>query len=233
MKQRMAEGLSAAEAARVVLGEETATATEPGTQPLGRDAERLREALDRFDAQDANAALDRLLASFLLDTVLAEAILPYLRDLGERWHQGSAIITQEHFATNLLRARLAALARGWEGGSGPLALLACAPGELHDLPLLMFGLALRVRGWRVAYLGADTPGETLVRRRARARPEADSGVSRLRRAASELEALAGRHPLAIAGAGPSQALAESLGCTWLPESPVAAAEPVAAQAQAA
>lgn len=237
MKQRIAEGLSAAEAARVVLGEETATATEPGTQPLDRDTERLREALDRLDAEEANAVLDRLFASFLLDTVLAEAILPYLRDLGERWHQGSATIAQEHFASNLLRARLAALARGWEGGTGPLALLACAPGELHDMPLLMFGLALRARGWRVAYLGADTPGETLVD----AAGELDPGLiavcavlrSRFRRAASELEALAKRHPLAIAGAGSSQSLADSLGCAWLAEGPVAAAERVAAEAQAA
>jgi methylmalonyl-CoA mutase cobalamin-binding subunit len=36
-------------------------------------------------------------------------------------------------------------------------VLACAPGEQHDLALIAFGLALRARGWRVVYLGADTP----------------------------------------------------------------------------
>src|SRR3954469_12484793 len=68
MRQRMASGLSAAEAARAVLEESVET---PAAQPLEGDAERLRAALDRFDAAEANAALDRLLASFLLDTVLA------------------------------------------------------------------------------------------------------------------------------------------------------------------
>ena len=124
MQERMAAGLSAAEAARAVLAEETEAPAEGGGVPLDRDAERLRDALDHFDAAEANATLDRLLASFLLDTVLAEIVLPYLRDLGERWGEGNATIAQEHFASNLLRSRLAALARGWELGSGPLALLA-------------------------------------------------------------------------------------------------------------
>ena len=51
-------------------------------------------------------------------------ILPYLRDLGERWERGEASVVQEHFASNLLRGRLLALARGWERGAGPAALLA-------------------------------------------------------------------------------------------------------------
>ena len=38
-----------------------------------------------------------------------------------------------------------------------MALLACPPGERHELGLLSFGLALRERGWRIIYLGADTP----------------------------------------------------------------------------
>ena len=36
-------------------------------------------------------------------------------------------------------------------------MLACAPGERHDLGLLMLAILLRADGWQVAYLGADTP----------------------------------------------------------------------------
>ncbi len=235
MQERMGEGLSAAEAARLVLADEAGLPDASAAQPLDRDAVRLRDALDRFDAEEANAALDRMLASFLLDTVMAEVVLPYLRELGERWDEGTATITQEHFASNLLRARLAALARGWESGGGPLALLACAPGELHDLPLLMFGLAMRARGWRVAYLGADTPGESLVDA---ARELAPSLVvvsavlrSRFRRAESELAAVAKKHPLAVAGPGASDSLAEGIGAEWFAEGPVAAADRAAALAR--
>jgi methanogenic corrinoid protein MtbC1 len=66
-------------------------------------------------------------------------------------------IAQEHFASNVLRGRLLGLARGWGRGTGPRALLACPEGEHHDLGLIAFGLALRERGWRIDYLGSDTP----------------------------------------------------------------------------
>jgi hypothetical protein len=89
-------------------------------------------------------------------------VLPYLHELGERWASGEASVGQEHFASQLIRGRLLGLARGWDRGSGPRALLACAPGEQHDLGLIVFGVALRARGWRITYLGQDTPLETLA-----------------------------------------------------------------------
>src|SRR5581483_7965686 len=57
--------------------------------------------------------------------------------------------------------RLLSLARLWGRGSGPLAVLACAPGERHDISLLAFGLILRTFGWRILFLGADAPLVTI------------------------------------------------------------------------
>jgi methanogenic corrinoid protein MtbC1 len=204
---------------------------------LDRQAERLRDALDRFDADEANAALDDLLGSFPLDTVLAEVVLPFLRDVGDRWEAANVTVAQEHFASNVLRSRLVGLARGWESAAGPLALLACAPGEQHDLPLLIFGLALHARGWRIAYLGADTPGESVAEAARRLDPAVVvvSSVlrSRFRTAAAELAAVARTRPLALAGRGASESLAGSLGCAWLTGGPVDAADRIAAERQAA
>ena len=42
----------------------------------------------------------------------------------------------------MIRGRLAGVARGWGHGHGPRALLACVPGELHDIGLLAFGIVL-------------------------------------------------------------------------------------------
>ena len=84
-----------------------------------------------------------------------------MAEIGSRWQEGEATVAQEHFASSVVRGRLLGLARGWGEGAGPLALLACVAGELHDLGLIAFGLALRQRGWRIAYLGADTPLDTL------------------------------------------------------------------------
>ncbi len=51
-----------------------------------------------------------------------------------------------------------------------MAVLACLPDEQHDLGLIAFGLALRARGWRIVYLGADTPIETVEDASRRVRP---------------------------------------------------------------
>lgn len=123
MQAHLASGLSAAEAARLAaVDERTASAAEQG-DALPRGVEELREALDAMDADAAHAILDGLLASFTLETVLSGVLLPYLHELGERWRTGEASVAQEHFASNLLRARLLALARGWERGEGRTALL--------------------------------------------------------------------------------------------------------------
>jgi DNA-binding transcriptional MerR regulator len=160
MTRLIADGLSAAEAARETL---TAVQEEPRSAPpiVDQLADDLRTALDDFDGATAHAALDRLLAAVSPETVLIEVVLPYLRDLGDRWEAGRASVAQEHFASSLIRGRLLALARDWDDGTGPGLLLACLPGEAHDLGLIIFGILAARRGWRITFLGADTPIDTL------------------------------------------------------------------------
>ena len=106
--------------------------------------------------------LDDSLAAFGLEAVLRDVILPTLAEVGLDWGTDTLAISQEHFASNLIRGRLLSLARLWSRGSGPLAMLACPPGERHDITLIAFGLILRSHGWRILFLGADTPIETLT-----------------------------------------------------------------------
>ncbi len=104
--------------------------------------------------------------------MLAGVVLPLLHELGAGWERGEISVAQEHFASNLLRGRLLGLARGWDRGSGRRAVLACPPGERHDLGLVIFGLSLRELGWRITFLGADTPPDTIVETVERLEPEA-------------------------------------------------------------
>jgi MerR family transcriptional regulator, light-induced transcriptional regulator len=226
MQAHLQSGLSAAEAARLVRSGQGAAA-ERTDQPALQDAAELRAALEVLDAQAAHLVLDRVLGRYTLETVLVSVVLPYLRDLGERWERGEASVVQEHFASNLLRGRLLALARGWERGVGPAALLACAPGEQHDLPLIMFGLALRAKGWRVIFLGADTPLASIAEAATDLRPAlvAVSAVQAdtFSRERAGLAAVARDFRVALAGAGADPALASSIGADVLAGDPVAAA----------
>ncbi len=229
MRAHLAQGLSAAEAARLAR-EATAVAPEDGA-PADLAA-ALWSALSGFDDAGAQAAFDRLVAAFSIETVAETAILPYLRTLGERWRDGDASVAQEHFATGLLRARLLGLARGWDRGGGPRALLACPSGERHDLGLIILGLALRDRGWRVTFLGPDTPIETLAAAADQLAPDVVvlSSLTRepLAGAAAEIAQMASSRPVLLAGPGADAELAERSRARLLAGGPTEAASEVSA-----
>ena len=232
MRSHLKHGMSAAEAARLALTEADGGTRDADEPLLQRRAQELREALDDLDEGAAQSALDGVLAEFSTETVLTDLVLPYLHELGERWASGEASVGQEHFASQLIRGRLLGLARGWDRGAGPRALLACAPGEQHDLGLIALGVALRARGWRITYLGQDTPLETLAESARSLGPLAIviSSVSpdRLSTSGAELRRLADIAHVWLAGPGASEALANKTRATFLEVDPVAAADRVAA-----
>jgi len=231
MQAHLAQGISAAEAARLTLTSFARSVDDPVADVSSAPAvalERLTAALDAFDEADAHAIIDDLLARFTLDTVLRDVFLPYLHRLGERWARGEVSVAQEHYASGLLRGRLLGLARGWGRGAGRNAVLAGAPGEQHDLGLIAFGLALRARGWSVTFLGQDTPVDDVAAVARLLEPDlvvvAATARKRLSSIAGELQALATVAPLALAGAGADAALAKRVGARVLEGDPVSAAE---------
>ncbi len=227
MRQHLADGLAAAEAA--ALASRTGLDDEAALVALRPEAMRddLADALDRYDEPRAQAILDRLLAVATVDTLLSEVVLPYLHELGERWLRGEASVAQEHFASSIVRGRLLGFARGWGLGLGPTAVLACLPGEQHDLGLIAFGLALRSRGWRIVYLGTDTPIETIEEVARQLEPSlvvlTAVSTERVTPVVTQLRALAGRHRLALAGAAAGNGALEAGGALALSRDPVAEA----------
>ncbi len=209
MQRHLSDGLAAAEAAE--LAARTAQRDDAAAPSAAKD--ELAMALQNFDEGAAHALFDSLLARVSIDTLLRDVVVPYLHELGERWERGEASIAQEHFASTLLRGRLLGLARGWSQGIGPAAVLACAPGEQHDLGLLAFGIALRARGWRIVYLGTDTPIASVsdAVRACKADIAVVSAVNprSFRRSAEELEELSRLTRLCLGGAGASKTQLEA------------------------
>ena len=229
MQSLVAGGLAAAQAARLVLSDDEPAppTTSPPATTLAEAAGTLTVSLDRLDEQAANAALDRLLAAYTVETVLQDVVLPYLHRLGDRWATGEASVAQEHFASNLLRGRLLGLAQGWGQGQGPAAILACLPGEHHELGLLAFGVALRRRGWRITYLGTDSPIRAVADTSRTLAPAAVVLLSMNPKGfldhAPEIKQLATQAQVVIAGPGATPQAARQTHSRVLDEDPVSAA----------
>jgi MerR family transcriptional regulator, light-induced transcriptional regulator len=225
MQRHMTHGLAAREAA-ALAGQVTAQVASQRTAfDPGRARAELGDALEAFDEPTAQGVFDELLSVTTVDALVTDVVMPYLHDLGERWARGELSVAQEHFASNVLRGRLLGLARGWGRGAGPRALLACPQGERHDLGLIAFGLALRERGWRIDYLGPDTPVESLDEAARRTDPSVVV-VSAVRpEPLDQVAGLARGHRVAIAGAGAKTASVQ--GVERLIDDPVTEAERLA------
>jgi MerR family transcriptional regulator, light-induced transcriptional regulator len=225
MRRALGRGMPAAEAARVAASTpvESAAATDAGGE-LSVLRTHLRDTLTAFDDARAQEQLDRLFGAYTVDTALSEVILPYVRELGERWMGNEIGVGHEHFASNLIQGRLLSHARKWDEGNGPLAVLACPSGELHTIGLLCFGLALRARGWRITYLGADTPTATLVELAGSLRPArvvlASVRSETYLDARGMLSDLARIVPVSLAGAGATPSPVADLGAEVLAHDPV-------------
>ncbi|KRF37100.1 cobalamin B12-binding domain-containing protein [Nocardioides sp. Soil805] len=194
--------------------------------------DELWEGIEAFDEDTADRALVGLLWDVPLDEALTRVVVPFLAQLGTRWEDGSLSVAHEHFASNLLRRRLSALAHRHEalpapdGQRRPRVLLACPPGERHDLMLLCFSLMLSEAGWRTLFLGADTPVTALVSA-ARA-VDADAVVLAATRAtaltahSTSVARLSDDHPVFIAGRGADEEVARVVGARLLPSDLVTA-----------
>ena len=159
-----------------------------------------------------HAVLDEALAAFGLDVVLRDIVLPTLRQVGLDWQEGTIDVSQEHFASNVVR-RFCSPSRD----SG-----VAAAGRSHSSPALRSGEAHRPRPDRIRprpplarlahpvprsrHAGRDarqaaetTPACARRRheRRSRAARARDAGARPARRPRSARPGRSGRHGCAV------------------------------------
>jgi methanogenic corrinoid protein MtbC1 len=114
-----------------------------------------------------------------------------------------------------------------ERSAGPLAVLACMPGEHHEFGLMATAIALSRLGWRSSYLGANTPTAELARTCRTLRPVAVVVTAHRSTAfaahAPALRRLAGSTTVHLAAQGATDEVAELCGAARLDGDPVWAA----------
>jgi MerR family transcriptional regulator, light-induced transcriptional regulator len=229
MVNHVRSGVAPAQAAELAIAARfrvTPDAAADAAAPRVAEArERMLAALIAYDETTAEQVLEKLLATAGATVVIRDVFVPFLRELGDRWADRTLSVAQEHFASAFVHSRLLGLARGWDRGLGPKALLACPSQEQHTLGLIAFGVALHQIGWRITYLGADTPLPMIDEAAAAVRPRlvvlAATMPGRLEGA--EVRSLAARWPVALAGAGAGPELADRSGASHLAGDPVSAA----------
>jgi DNA-binding transcriptional MerR regulator len=129
----------------------------------GNVQERLLKAFNELDEATASQLMTSMLAIYSVEQVCTELITPALWEIGQRWERGLITVTTEHFASAFFHGLLTNLLHVTPTSHlNPLVIACCAPGEVHELALLMLSLLLRRAGIRVAYLGQNIETESLL-----------------------------------------------------------------------
>jgi DNA-binding transcriptional MerR regulator/methylmalonyl-CoA mutase cobalamin-binding subunit len=206
LRERLEEGYRIGEAASL-LGSAVEPARSKEDQLRG-----ILASLESGDTAEIGIRLDQAFALNGLEDTLDGIVRPLLETVGNRWAGGELTVAEEHLVSEAVRSRLGHLLADTGGGVRGVAVLACAPGERHELGLMMATIALRRDGWKVFYLGSDTPVEDAVElaRRVSAQMLGWSiSDARLGEALAPVEEVA----LVVGGRGATPELAERLRAT--------------------
>jgi DNA-binding transcriptional MerR regulator len=140
------------------INPDSAISNEPDADLWGHHQRRLLQAIAVFDEGALNDLYTEVLSLYPVDIVTSRLIVPLLRELGERWIQGTGSIAEEHFFSVFLRNKLGARFHHLNRApQGPKLLAACLPGEQHEIGLLLFALAALDRDYSIVLLGSNTP----------------------------------------------------------------------------
>ncbi|WP_282791997.1 B12-binding domain-containing protein [Streptomyces sp. CC224B] len=130
--------------------------------------DRLWQAVTDGDEQRAVGLVRAALAEGVdEEALLLDVIAPVQKRVGVEWAADRITVAQEHTATAINERVVACLAHD-PPTAAPLdpprgrVTVSCIDGEWHAFPARLVAEVLRLRGWQVDYLGAQTPTPHLV-----------------------------------------------------------------------
>lgn len=174
VKRLADEGYSIKQAAILIEKERENEATGVVLTPLPQFEEwndyvfQLLENGANCEELEINRVLHQAHQELGLDQFLNTVVLPFLREVGNRWEKRQWDEYQEAVSSMVVRDFLVQVRRNYPyREDSPLVLGACLPGELHEIPLHILLLQFMVRGWKSFMIGSSpAPGsiEALVER---------------------------------------------------------------------
>lgn len=178
MRQHIANGMSAADAARVAQHADPSSLLDPPpvstgggnviAMPKGTTAQRgLARAANALDSESASTIISQYLASHGVVWTWDEVVAPVLRAIGQKYGQSAgadqtAGIDVEHHLSHIVIGEFIRHAKVSNPVNPRPVLLAAGPEELHTLPLYAVAAGLAERQISSRLLGARTPDAAMA-----------------------------------------------------------------------
>jgi MerR family transcriptional regulator, light-induced transcriptional regulator len=121
------------------------------------------KAVEDLNGEQLNFILRRCAAARGISALIETVILPLLTTIGKRWEEGTIKVGQEHVASSVIRTYLyQTLLAVAPQGSAPKLLVTTPTGQMHELGALIAAVFASLEGWKVVYLGPNTPSEDII-----------------------------------------------------------------------
>ncbi|MDZ4855537.1 MAG: MerR family transcriptional regulator [Nitrospirota bacterium] len=123
----------------------------------------LLSTLNPFDRVIFEKRLNGAVAVVPFEEALHGILLPLQEQVGQLWHDGHIDVAIEHYVTKQIQQKIfSAMNQLPVAEFGAKVIVACPPGEEHDIAALTVAYRCRLRGCRVYYLGANVPVASLA-----------------------------------------------------------------------
>jgi methanogenic corrinoid protein MtbC1 len=163
-------GLGTDELANIVRDDEVQEAEAPRVEPAGQGQSRITRqvedallAVADLDASGLEAVLDRAAVGLSAVEFVEDVVGPLLRRIGDGWHNGELTVAHEHAASAVIRRVVGDMLAASGGGEGAPAIVVTTPsGERHEFGAMMVATLAAAAGWRVVYLGPDSPADSIA-----------------------------------------------------------------------
>ena len=169
LKEQLDAGGSIGELAKLgreeLLGRARASAPRASfvDNTFSRLLRELLSTLNPFDRVIFEKRLNGAVAVVPFEEALHGILLPLQEQVGQLWHEGHIDVAIEHYVTKQIQQKIfSAMNQLPVAEFGAKVIVACPPGEEHDIAALTVAYRCRVRGCRVYYLGANVPVASLA-----------------------------------------------------------------------
>ncbi len=115
-------------------------------------------AIEQLDGEKLDLCLRKASVAFSQPVLLEDVIVPLMRQVGGDWAEGRLRVAHEHLASAMVRNFLGTLASGYRvAQNAPAIVIGTTPGQVHELGGVFATVTALAAGWKVVYLGVETP----------------------------------------------------------------------------
>jgi methanogenic corrinoid protein MtbC1 len=150
--------------------------SEPAFSAEADERARTLKYLEAILEGDRGAAesivLEAVEAGLSVPEVYERILAPAQARLGRMWHRGEISIADEHFGSATTVSVMSQLRPHFRRApsNGRVVVATSTPGDLHDIGLRMVADLFEIDGWKVLYLGANTPTADVIEMLERRQP---------------------------------------------------------------